>query len=66
MTIYFNRKMVDFDREVKVVHNNKLVVSKKPKRDISVIKSTIAQRGDIEYIFEDYIVSIPENDMSKF
>jgi hypothetical protein len=60
VTIYVNRRIVDFSRPVRVFHNNRQTVVRRPQSDITVIRKTIWERGDPYYVFEDSFISVPE------
>jgi hypothetical protein len=59
VTIYLNPRLVDYNKDVRIVHNNRVTICRRPKRDLQVVEATIRQRGDFDYIFQDFLVSIP-------
>ena len=61
VTIYLNRFVVNFAQDVNIWHNGSLTVSRRPEKKKDVINKTIEDRLDPDYIFEDYLISVPTN-----
>lgn len=61
VTIYLNRFVVNFAHDVKIWHNGSLTVSRKPEKKKDIINKSIEARLDPDYIFEDYLISVPTN-----
>lgn len=59
VTVYFNELMVDFNQEVRVHHNSTITARKRPEINMDVVRRTVDERGDPDYIFQDYLVSVP-------
>lgn len=51
ITIYLNDYMVDLDKKISIYYKGKKIATKKPKRTIASLYSTLWQRGDRSYAF---------------
>lgn len=51
LTIYLNDYMVDLDKKISIYYKGKKIATKKPKRTIASLYSTLWQRGDRSYAF---------------
>ena len=51
ITIYLNDYMVDLDKKISIYYKGKKIATKKPKRTIASLYSTLWQHGDRSYAF---------------